>query len=164
MYFKMFNSYIPLFLLLAMVVTSCDPAASVTIVNKSRTDKNIRVIYPANFRLPLDKMKRTNDSLQAYDLRTTANSISIRDHYRYPVSIPILSLDTANKTYSFNLKAGHEVFVEHSLPMTYPTFGQIFIIDNQDTVMLKRHGKIFRKSPKLLLGGIWSYTINDNEK
>ena len=127
-------------------------------------DKNIRVIYPADFKLPINTKDRTNDSLLTYDHTMTDNTISTRDYYRYPVKTAILSLDTFNRTYSFKLKARHEVIIESRWPASVPTYGQIFIIDNSDTVELKRHGKNFKKTPKLILGGSWTYTINDDKK
>ncbi len=115
-------------------------------------------MYPAHFRLPINRIDRTNDSLLTYDHTLTDNAISTRDYYRYPVKIPILSLDTVNRTYSFNLKANHEVIVESRWSVSTPTYGQMFIIDNLDTVELKKQGKIFKKR-----GGSWTYIINDNK-
>jgi len=135
----------------------------VSVTNKSTTDKNIRVRYPANFRLPLNSKELTNDTLQGYDLSLTGDAISIRDKYRYPVKIPVLMLDTIARTYSFILKAGQEVYVESRFPAASPTYGQVFIIGNTDTVVLKRHGKIFKKEPKLLPGCSWNYTIREQQ-
>ena len=151
-------------LLINITFISCDPGIGVVISNKSRVDKNIRVIYPATYKFPINTKDRTNDSLQTYDHTLTENTISTRDYYRYPVKVPLLSLDTVNRTYSFNLKARHEVIIESRWPASLPTFGQIFIIDNIDTIKLIRHGKYFKKRPKLILGGSWTHTINDDKK
>ena len=159
----MLNRYFLTFLLLLVILGSCDPRIAVVITNKSKVDKNIRVIYPAHFRLPINSKEGTNDSLLAYDHSMTGNYISLRDNYRYPLKIPILLLDTVARTYSFNLKAEHEVIIESRWLTSVPTYGQIFIIENADTIELKRHGKIFKKRPQLLLGGSWTYTINDNK-
>jgi hypothetical protein len=158
----MLNRFSVTLLVLAVTFTSCDPGIGVVISNKSRVDKNIRVIYPLNYRLPINTRDRTNDSLKTYDHTQTDNTINARDYYRNPKKIPILLLDTIRRTYSFNLKAKHEVIIESRWPASLPTFGQIIIIDNIDTVKLIRHGKDFEKRPKLLLGGSWTHTINDD--
>jgi hypothetical protein len=134
---------------------------SVIINNKSGVDRSIRVSYPDNFKIPISESERTNDSLTTYDHTLTANSISTRDYYRYPSKTAILNLDTVTRTYSFILKAKHEVVVEFRNNATKPTFGQIFTIDGLEAIELKKHGKLFIKSPKLLPGGAWTYTIND---
>ena len=158
----MLTKYITLILPFSLTLISCDAGIGVVISNKSTVDRNIRVIYPTNFRLPINSKDRTNDSLQTYDHTLTDNTISVRDYYRYPVKIPILLLDTINRTYSFNLKARHEVIIESRWPASLPTFGQLFIIDNTDTIKLVRHGRDFEKRPKLLLRGNWTHTINDD--
>ena len=149
--------------LITLTLISCDPGIGVVISNKSKVDKSIRVIYPENFKLPINTKDRTSDSLQTYDHTFTDNTVSARDYYRYPVKIPVLSLDTVNRTYSFNLKAKHEAIIESRWPASFPTFGQIFIIENSDTIRLIRHGKDFKKRPKLMLGGSWTHTIIDEE-
>lgn len=142
-------------------ITFCSLAqVSVIINNKSGFDKNITVTYPANFKMPISESERMNDSLTTYDHTLTDNTITVRDYYRYPTKTPILTLDTALRTYSFILKAKHEVVVEFRNKATAPTFGQTFMIDNAGIIELKRHGKDFKKSPKLLPGGSWTYTIN----
>ena len=155
----MLNKYFIQFLILLLTLTSCDPRTIVVISNKSKVDKNISVSYPADFSLPINTLGQRNDSLLTYDHTLTHNTINSRDYYRYPVMTAILSLDTINRTYSFNLKADHEVIVESHWPSPAPTYRQIFIIGNLDTVELKRHGKFFKKSPKLSFGGSWTYTI-----
>jgi hypothetical protein len=158
----MLNRYSVILFLLSVIFTSCDPGIGVVISNKSRFDKNIQVTYPSNYRLPINTRDRTNDSLQTYDHTQTDNTINARDYFRYPEKIPILLLDTINRTYSFNLKAKHEVIIESRWPASLPTFGQIFVIDNIDTIKLVRHGKDFKKRPKLLLGGSWIHIITDD--
>jgi hypothetical protein len=79
------------------------------------------------------------------------------------VRMPLLSMDTVARTYSFDLKAGHKIVIESRFPAGAPTYGQLVIIDNTDTAELKKHGKDFRKKPKLVLGGSWIYTIKDPE-
>ena len=159
----MLNRYSILTFLITLTFISCDPGIGVVISNKSKVGKTIRVIYPENFKLPINTKGRTNDSLQTYDHTLTDNTISTRDYFRYPIKIPLLSLDTVNRTYSFNLKAKHEIIIESRWPASLPTYGQIFIIDNSDTVKLIRHGKDFKKRPKLMLGGSWTYTITDDK-
>ena len=132
---------------------------SVIIDNKSKVEKNIRVYYPSNFKMPIDESLGANDSLKTYDHTLTDNTISVRDYYRYPSKTPILSLDTIVRIYSFNLKAKHEVVVEFRQQKNVPTYGQVFIINNVDTIEIKKHGKVFKKEPKLLPGGSWVYTI-----
>ena len=145
-------------LLLSIKASSCYEPIQVVINNKSRVDKNIRVIYPGHFRLPINRKHGTNDSLLTYDHTLADNAMSTRDYYRYPTKIPVLSFDTNNRTYSFNLKAKHEVIIETRWRASTPTYGQMFIIDNLDTIELKRHEKPFKKK-----GGSWEYTIDDSK-
>ena len=158
----MLSRYSIVVFLVTLTFISCDPGIGVVISNKSRVDRNIRVIYPENFMFSTETINQTIDSLQSYDHTLTDNTISTRDYYRYPLKIPLLSLDTVNRTYSFNLKAKHDVIIERRWPATLPTFGQIFIIDNADTIKLINHGKDFRKRPKLMLGGTWTHTIRED--
>jgi hypothetical protein len=138
--------------------TSCDPAIGVAIANRTNTEKQIKVIYPANFKFPgdIEYSFGIRDSIKTYDL-------NIADNYLYPFVVPRLFWDTTARTYAFNLKANHSATIENRFLATDPTYGQVFIIDNKDTVELKRHGKIFRKKPKLTLGGTWTYTITDKK-
>lgn len=121
----MLNRYSVTLFLLAVTFASCDPGIGVVISNKSRLEKNIRVIYPSNYRLPINTRERTNDSLQTYDHTQTNNTINARDYYRYPEKIPILLSDAINRSYSFNLKATHEVIIESRWPASLPTLEQI---------------------------------------
>ena len=91
---------------------SCMTGSEVVIKNRSHSDKTIRVNYPADLKLPINNVSRTNDSLNTYDHTLTANAISTRDYYRYPGKTAIIMLDTVNRTYSFNLKSGHDVIIE----------------------------------------------------
>src|SRR5688500_11778832 len=131
-------------LILAVTVTltlnSCYYPAQVVIHNKSGTDKNIRVIYP-----PGHKAIAKNDSLSGYDHTFTANAFSTRDYFRYGVNIPLENLDTVNKTFSFLLKDKHEVIVETTWPVSELPWGQSFIVNNTDTIILKRRSKDFKK-------------------
>jgi hypothetical protein len=133
---------------------SCDPAIGVAIANKTNTDKQIKVIYPVNFEFPgdIEYSFGIRDSIKTFNIK-------IADNYLHPFITPRLSWDTILRTYAFNLKANYSAIIENRFLATYPTYGQIFIIDNTDTVELKRHGKIFIKKPKLTLGGTWTYTI-----
>jgi hypothetical protein len=145
-------------ILLAICLLSCDPAIGVVIANRTTTAKKIKVIYPPDFTFPGDTPHNLGirDSLKTYDL-------AVKDKYLHPTVIPMLSWDTVARTYSFNLSANHEAIVESRFLAPFPTFGQVFIIDNTDTVKLQRHGKDFRKRPKLLFGGTWMHKITDNK-
>ena len=85
------------------------------------------------------------------------------ENYKYPLATPILLLDTISRTYSFLLKPWHEAIVESCWPAGYPTFGQIFIIDKSDTIVLERHGDDFTKKPKLLFSGSWLHVITEKK-
>lgn len=146
---------------LFLITFSSGAQVSVIINNKSSVDRNIRVWYPDNFKMPISESERMNDSLTTHDHTLTANAISTRDYYRYPSKTAILNLDTATRTYSFILRAKHEVVVEFRNKATKPTFGQIFTIDGLGVIELKKHGKFFKKNPKLLPGGAWTCTIAD---
>jgi hypothetical protein len=142
-----------LFLFICMVaITACDPAIGVSIANKTSAPKNIRVIYPEAFITRRDTIGNIRmDSLKAYDL-------AITDNYN-PVIIPTQLKDTNARTYSFVLPAGHSAVVESRFLAVHPTYGQLFIIDNKDTVELKRKKSSFVKRPKIWTGGTWTYTI-----
>ncbi|NNV54259.1 hypothetical protein [Limnovirga soli] len=147
-----------LFVLIAISFTSCDPGIGLAITNKTETEKRIKVIYPANFKFPGDIQYSfgIRDSIKTYDLNKAEN-------YQHPFVVPRLSWDTIAMTYSFNLKANYSATIESRFLASAPTYGQVFIIDNKDTVELKRHGKIFSKKPKLTLGGTWTYIIKDQK-
>lgn len=146
-------------LLLPTIFISCSPGISVVIANTSKADKDIYVTYPANFILPMDIDLRSVDSLTIYNL--SEQYVYSIDRARSGKRIPIVSLDTVARTYSFHLKAGHEAIVESRWPASKPTYRQVFIIDGADTVELKKHEKVFKKKPKLWAGGAWIYTIQE---
>jgi len=156
------RKYFYLILLLPLFITSCIVGTEVAVINKSKTDKNITVHYPADFRFPVSIKGNGKDSLNAYDISKTENAITTRDYYRYPVKVHISSLDTLNRTYSFTLKTGYKLILQDVYPTVTPAFGQVFIIDNTDTVMFDRSRKFFKKSPKMGKGGSWKYTITDD--
>jgi hypothetical protein len=139
-----------LFFSVAVVIFhSCYYPAQVVLYNKSGTDKNIHVLYPASHR-PIT----ATDSLQAFDHTLTANAFSTRDYYRYGLTIPPGNIDTVNRSYSFLLKNMHEVIVESSWPVSALPWGQSFIINGSDTIVLQRKGKWFKRR-----GGRWSFII-----
>ncbi len=152
------------FLSICFCFISCDPGIGVVISNRTAVERNIRVIYPEHFSLPVNFNDQTNDSLQSYDLAALDRLKNTADYYKHLVRIPILSLDTVNRTYTFNLKAGHKVIIESRWPSALPTFGQTVIIDNTDTIRLTKKGTDFRKKPKLMLGGTWTFTIIETEQ
>jgi len=154
----MTNKTIVILILSVVSLNSCDPAIGVAISNKTNADKQIKVIYPPDFKFPgdIEYSFGIRDSIKTYNL-------NIADNYLHPFVVPRLFWDTTARTYAFNLKANHSATIENRFLATYPTYGQVFIIDNIDTVELKRHGKIFKKKPKLTLGGTWTYTITDNK-
>lgn len=142
-----------------LALYSCDPAIGVALQNKTTTDKTIKVIYPENFKFPRDSGSSEYnfclcDSVKTFDL-------SDKDNYLHPYIVPMLTKDTIARTYSFILKPNYSATVESRFLTALPTFGQIFIINQTDTVNLIRHGKDFVKKPKLLLGGSWTHTIKD---
>ena len=128
------------------------------ISNKTGKQQTIKVLYPASFKFPGDYEYNfgIRDSVKTY-------SFNIKDSYLSPLVVPRLAWDTVARTYSFNLKASHNAIIESWFGATHPTYGQIFIIDNKDTVALKKRSKLFIKRPKLALGGTWTYTIIENK-
>jgi hypothetical protein len=142
--------------LLSIAMGSCWEPMQVVINNKSAVDQDIHVKYPPNSRLVIDGIPHVNDTLQAYDHTLTANAISTRDYFRYPVKIAVQSLDTINRTYFIQLKAKHQVVVEARRKASALPWGQLFIMDNTDTVELRRRGGAFKKR-----GGSWTYVIQD---
>jgi len=146
-------------ILFALFFSSCDPAIGVALQNKTATDKTIKVIYPANFKFPGD----SGSSQYNFCLRDSVKTFDMadKDNYLHPFLVPMLAKDTIARTYSFVLKSGYSATVESRFLAALPTFGQIFIIDQTDTVELKRDGKDFVKKPKLLIGGSWTHSIKD---
>jgi len=139
-----------------VIFTSCDPAIGLSIANKTNTNKEIKVIYPANFKFPgdIEYSFGIRDSIKTYNLNEENN-------YLNPLVIPRLSWDTIARTYSFILKANYSATIESRFLATNPTYGQIFIIDNVDTVELNKNNGKFVKKPKITLGGTWTYTIRN---
>jgi hypothetical protein len=160
--FSMVKESLILFLLLTIVMASCVVGTQVSIINRTMSDKSVTVYYPANFRFPIPIKGGNNDSLQAYDISQTENSITTRDYYRYPVKVHITMLDTVAKTYSFILKPKYKLILQDTYPTVSPPFGQVFVIDLIDTVQLDKSGKFFKKYPKLGKGGRWTYEITDD--
>jgi hypothetical protein len=152
------RTHILIFLLLTVIFISCDPGIGVAIANKSSSDKEIKVIYPSTFKFPGATQYDLNirDSVKIFDLTK-------KEKYTTQAFIPYSSWDTVSRTYTFKLKSNQEALVENRFLTALPTFGQIFIIDNNDTIKLIRHGKDFIKRPKLLLGGTWTHTIKDEQ-
>ncbi len=142
----------------AIIFSSCDPGIAVAISNQTNTDKQIKVIYPAEFKFPgdIEYSYGIRDSIKTYNL-------SIADNSLHPVVVPRLLWDTTARTYSFKLMANHSATIESRFLAATPTYGQIFVIDNKDTVELTRQGKVFTKKPKLALGGTWTYSIKDKK-
>ena len=136
-----------LFLVIAFTFSSCYYPAQVVIHNKSGEDAAISSVYPA------DRIV-TADSLTGYDHTETAGAISTRDYFRYGVTIPLINHDTIKRNYSFALKKQHEVIVETSWPVSSLSWGQTFIVNQKDTIVLKRKAGAFKKR-----GGRWTYTI-----
>lgn len=132
-----------------VILHSCYYPAQVVLHNESGADKIIHVLYPASHRLIT-----ATDSLQAYDHTLTANEFSTRDYYRYGLTIPLENIDTVSRSYSFSLKNKHEVIIESSWPVSTLPWGQSFIINGSDTIVLQRKGKWFKRR-----GGIWSFII-----
>lgn len=132
-------------ILLAIVFNSCDPGFAVIISNKSTNAKNIKAIYPTGFKFA------RKDSLRTYAADET-------NLYQNPMIIPILYLDTVTKSYSFVLQAGRQVTVEASIG-AYPTYGQMFIINNRDTAILQKESGNFATRKRHSFGGVWIYTI-----
>jgi hypothetical protein len=137
------------FLVAVVIFHSCYSPAQVVLYNESGTDKNIHVLYPASHR-PI----AATYSLQAYDHTLTANAFSTRDYYRYGLAIPLENIDTVNGSYTFLLKNKYQVIVESSWPVSTLPWGQCFIINGSDTIVLQRKGKWFKRR-----GGNWSFMI-----
>jgi hypothetical protein len=134
---------------------SCDPGIGLVISNKTAKEQTIKVVYPASFKFPGDNKYNfgIRDSVKTYEQ-------NVKYSYLYPLIVPRLAWDTVARTYTFNLKANHIAIIESWFGATHPTYGQVFIINNRDTVALKEHSKLFIKRPKLAPGGTWSYTID----
>jgi hypothetical protein len=59
-----------------------------------------------------------------------------------------------NRAFSFDLKDKHEVIVETGWPVSTLSWGQSFVVNNVDTIVLKRRSKDFKRR-----GGSWTYTM-----
>jgi hypothetical protein len=145
----------------ATLFSSCDPGIAVAISNTTKKDKHIRVIYPQNYTFPGESRHNTGilGALPAYRLDMPAES---RHQFREVINYS--GWDTAAQTYTFTLKANYRAVVESRIITPFPTFGQVFVIDNTDTVRLEMHGKDFKKKPALFLGGTWTHTIKEKKE
>jgi hypothetical protein len=150
---KIFITLIPL---LTILFSSCDPAIGVAIANKSNKEREIKVIYPENFTFRDDPgaqhAHHRRDSIRTLDLAQ-------KDNYEHPIIIPYSSHDTTLRTYSFTLPANYSAVLESRFLSSLPTFGQVVIIDNKDTVTLLKGGRDFKRRAKLMFGGTWTHTI-----
>lgn len=142
--------------LLGTLLTSCDPAIGVAIENRSKSDKQITVIYPKEFKFPGDHVYSfgVRDSIKTYDL-------SIKDNYLNPTLVAKVDWDTVSRIYKFILKSNYSATIESRFLAVNPTWGQTFIVDNYDTLRLEPNNKDFVKKPKLTLGGVWTHRIMD---
>lgn len=145
------HSYLTLGAVITLMFSSCYYPAQVVIHNKSGEDINIQVINPDGY-----AANSVGDSLTGYDHTLTESAFSSRDYYRYGVSIPRDNLDTVRGTYSFLLKDKQQVIVENTWPVSALPWGQSFVVNNVDTVVLKKKSKAFKKR-----GGSWTYTISN---
>lgn len=136
------------FCVLAIVLAACDPGIGVVIRNESSQDKYIQVKYPASMRDLYTNRPQYVDTIMTYTDEPKSGKFT-----------PMLSSDTIARTYSFNLKAGEYAIVESRWPATQPTFGQVFIIGNTDTVNLKPRSKLFKRKRFFFVGGTWTYVI-----
>lgn len=132
--------------------TSCDPAIAVAISNKTTSPKHIQAIWPAGTPMPLYQDGKLSDSL-------LTTNLSIADYNNSRKMIPLESIDTVTGRYSFVLKPGYQAFVERRFLAVHPTLGQVFIIDQSDTIRLVHRGKDFTKRPKVYPGGVWKHEI-----
>jgi len=142
---------ITLSFLAGVALASCDPAVGVAISNKTNADKKIRVHYPKGVLLP-DGRQYSYDSIWTYP-----------DNNRYGLyhMLPTTLSDTSARVYEFVLKAGYTAEIESMHFGTRPNYGKTIIIDNTDTIQLKRHGKDFCKTPFSAIGGMWTHVIRD---
>jgi hypothetical protein len=145
-------------LLISLIFNACIVGTNVSIINATTVEKNISVYYP-----PEIKHRVNRDSLHAYDISKTENAPYIVDYYRHHLKIPVRLLDTAAGTYTISLKPGHLVFIEDVYPTIRPPYGAKFIIDDADTVEIKKKGSLFTKRPKLGNAGKWTYRITDTK-
>ena len=125
-------------LLVLMLLSSCDPWACVVINNSSQHDKRVTVVRPPGYVM-------RNDSLIIYGNQSGTT---------------VIRKDTVTKTNSFILKPGCNAQVESH--MGVPGYQIVYIIDDKDTISVygrKKSG--FRKRPKLLLGCTWTYDIKN---
>lgn len=136
-----------------ITLSSCDPAISVVITNKSKADKQIRVYCPPEAVSSPCGCNSNRDSMAVY--------LDEKKDNRFPFFIPTMMKDTAARMYAFVLKAGYTAAIEPIHMGSWPCYGKQFIIDNADTIELKRHGKDFVRKPCWSLGGAWTYTIQD---
>lgn len=154
------KSSVAITLLSSICLLACGPSAFVAISNETNTDKRIKAIYPPKFILPGEVEGPLSsgkpDSIETYNLAS-------EDIYKGKKFIPITSRDTVTRTYSFVLKANQRALIEARSFKGAPTYKQIFIIDDTDTVKLVRRGKAFEKRPKLMWGGTWEYYITDGQ-
>lgn len=126
--------------ILCFQLISCATADAIVIENKSSQPKRFVAHYPSDLKFPKEK-----DSLQAWDLTVTENSISVRDRYRNSLRLPATA-DTARRTVSFLMQGKHELTFYGSRT-SLSTVRKLIVIADHDT--LKFHRK----------GNCWTYTI-----
>jgi hypothetical protein len=145
--------------LIGTLLTSCDPSIGVAIENRTKSDKQIMVIYPKEFKFPGDHEYSfgIRDSIKTFDL-------SIKDNYLKPTRVAKVDWDTLSRTYKFILKSNYSATIESRFLAVFPTWGQIFIIENYDTIKLEPKSKDFIKKPKITLGGVWTHKIIDKKE
>jgi hypothetical protein len=144
-------------LLSLFFLVACNPGISVVISNNTASAREIKVIYPENFELPhdwyYDYYPAPRGSVRTYKLNIP---------FKYNKIATVVScthFDTAARTYTFTLPANYKAVVESRLNYSSPTYEQVFIIDNADTVILKKRSKKFKSKPPLFLRSSWVYTI-----
>jgi hypothetical protein len=120
------------------LLSSCATDA-IIIRNSSSTPKKMVVYYPSDI-----SFLKNKDSLQAWDLTYTEQSVSMKDRYRNSLKIPAQS-DTSGRTVTFLLKGKHEVTL-HSGKSSRSEMRKITVVAESDTLQFDR------------MGNCWVYT------
>jgi hypothetical protein len=113
-------------LAVSLTLTSCDPGFAVILNNNSDKERNVTVNN-------ISRQELSNkDSMVIAD----TSSLDFFSDKIKRQKILLASKDTVNNSYSFTLEKGKRALLQGGVG--WPNFSQIIVIDNQDTILLRK--------------------------
>lgn len=133
-----------------VILCSCYYPAQVVMHNRSASAKQV-TIYTNG---AVNAFPDASDSLTAYDHEKGRTAMTSRDYSRYATRLPLVKQNNSGN-YSFLLPAGYRAVIHSSWPVASLPWGETFVVDGKDSVILRKNGKGFKRK-----GGSWTHIID----